>query len=256
MANSHKILSITPLPNKISLHPCTLNVTELAQEQEFKEVGNGNSQYGNAWWSNPDCPYSFVYLSLDSLYRRDYFWLPIGHPIEASAEKIYGYMQEVYTAIFNRPFSSILELGSGGGEITKCFAKNNLDYVVVEGTTEGVERLISRGIDKFRIWKYNLKFMPLLKRKFDIVMCTEVAEHIEPFFASKVVDNCIQHSDVVWFSAANRERQPHYHHCNEQDIQVWDNLFAHMGFPYYVEIACPDDRGTRVYMKEHPNGFR
>ena len=81
-------------------------------------------------------------------------------------------------------------------------------------------------------------------------MCTEVAEHIEPFFASKIVENCILHSEVVWFSAADRNRRAHYHHSNEQEIEVWDNLFAHMGFPFYVPLNGMYDRASRLYFSE------
>ena len=90
-----------------------------------------------------------------------------------------------------------------------------------------------------------------LPRKFDIVMCTEVAEHIEPWFASKVVENCIVHADVVWFSAAKGNAQPHYHHINEVPIEAWDNIFAHFGHQYLIELDGLAGRADRIYLNEN-----
>lgn len=209
--------------------------------------------YGNSWWMNEECPYSYKYLSLDSLYPATYYDAEKEdhcHPNNSIGLAIYNYMQEMYQKVVGRKFQSILELGTGAGELTRIFQDNNLSFIAVEGSTEGIKRLLGRSIDYERILKYNLKFLPDLNRNFDLVMCTEVAEHVEPFFASKIVENCVRHSNHVWFSAADRCRMPHYHHSNEQQIEVWDNLFAHMGLPFHVPLSGLHARASRLYLKE------
>jgi 2-polyprenyl-3-methyl-5-hydroxy-6-metoxy-1,4-benzoquinol methylase len=159
-------------------------------------------------------------------------------------------MRSTYRTLFERDFTSVLELGTGGGEITIEFAKAGLDYVAVEGTKAGCLRLLEQGIPRERIVYADLRTMPNLNRRFDLAMCTEVIEHVEPFFASKIVGNCVNHADVVWFSAADRNRAPHYHHVNEQDIEAWDNIFAFLGHSISVELDGRFERADRVYIKD------
>ncbi len=230
-----------------------LRVIEIACDHALTVHIDGNRdtgyhRFGNDWWFQPACPYSFKYLNIDTMYPDAYFD-GHGHPERATAQNLVDYMQNVFRALLGRELHSVLELGSGGGEITKVFSDRNLDFVTVEGTTAGVRRLHEIGVAPERILQHNLKFMPALERTFDLVMCTEVAEHIEPFFASKVVENCIRHGDAVWFSAADRNRAAHYHHIAELPIAAWDNLFAHMGFPHFVELDGRHGRASRLYLR-------
>jgi len=230
-----------------------IKVVEIADQENLtvkvsERSDDGYHSYGNDWWTRPECPYSYKYLSINSMYPEAYF-VGHGHPDHDKASDLVDYMQEVYRKLFGRQFESILELGCGGGEISKVLFDRKLKFISVEGTDAGVRRLRAIGIPADNILAYNLKFMPRLNRRFDIVMCTEVAEHIEPFFASKIIDNCIIHSDAVWFSAADRERAAHYHHMDELQIEAWDNLFAHMGFSKFVELDGRYGRASRVYLR-------
>ncbi len=230
-------------------------IVSLTREEVFEvfdqEKDNGYHDYGTSWWTNPNCPMSFKYLSLDALYAPIYFADGGGgHPTFSQSSKLYEYMQQTYEALFGRAFASILELGTGGGEITRHFKDAQLDYLAVEGTEAGVLKLLDIGCPPWRILKRNLKFMENLAKNFDLVMCTEVAEHIEPWFASKVVENCVSHADVVWFSAAKGDAKPHYHHINEIAIEAWDNIFAHFGFVHHVPLNGMMGRADRIYMND------
>jgi hypothetical protein len=238
---------------KISIIKDVIEITEIKKEEQCELYAGGEDDgyhsYGNDWWTNINCPYSYKYLSIDSLYPAKYFQ-GVGHPDDTVSSQIYQYMQVIFRGIFGRPFNSVIEFGTGGGEITAQFAHHGIDYIAVEGTHAGVDQLMANKIPPERIIQSNLKFFKGLGRMFDIAMCTEVAEHIEPFFASKIVDNCITHAEAVWFSCADRNRRAHYHHINEQDIEVWDNLFAHMGFPFYVALNNMYNRASRLYLSE------
>lgn len=248
---SHSPVGLYALPNGYKL-------VEIQQEETLQvfdqTTDNGYHTYGTQWWTNPACPFAFKYLALDALYAPTYFSHERGHPSYDQAQALYRYMQQVYQSLFGRTFASVLELGTGGGEITTHFHEAGLDLTAVEGTTAGVEKLLSLGIPATQVIKANLKFMEPLGRQFDIAMCTEVAEHIEPWFASKVVANCVAHADVVWFSAAKGTAQPHYHHINEVPIQAWDNIFAHFGYNFHVPLNNLLERADRVYMSA--NGMR
>lgn len=231
-----------------------LKITKLESVRKIQVFYNnkdkGYHSYSNTWWSNLNCPYCYQYFDIDSMYENSYYKSDgaVGHPSTKIAEDIYTYMQNIYKMLFGKKFKNILELGTGGGEITYQFFRDGLDLTAVEGTCEGVKRLESIGIPKDNIIHTDIKLLKPINKKFDLVMCTEVAEHIEPWFASKVVENCIIHSDIVWFSAADANRPAHYHHINEVGIEAWDNIFAYMGFPLFIELDKRHSRADRLYI--------
>ncbi len=215
-----------------------------------ENADQGYHDYGTLWWTNQRCPYAYKYLDLDSLCPATYFAPGGGHPSRKVSGKLFNYMRAQYRGLFGADFGSVIELGTGGGEITRHFEEAGLDYLAVEGTEAGVARLRETGIPAEQILHRNLKFMPAQDRRFDLAMCTEVAEHIEPWFASKIVENCIAHADAVWFSAAKGDNRPRYHHINEAPISAWDNIFAHMGHCHFVELDGMASRADRIYLNQ------
>jgi hypothetical protein len=215
----------------------------------LEDANSGYLAEGNDWWWNTTSVHSYQYFSIDPLYPPDYFQSP-SHPSPAVSADLYSYMQDCFQRLSGQRFRSVLELGTGGGEITREFRSDNLDFVAVEGTTAGFERLVAQGIPEERIVRSDLRRLRPLGRQFDLVMCTEVAEHIEPFFASKIAENCVLHAPVVWFSCADRNRPAHVHHPNEQELYVWDNLFAFMGHSVSVHLDNRHARAGRIYLRD------
>lgn len=204
--------------------------------------------FSHKWWSDEIEEGAFEYSKPDSVYDKDYFYSQ-HHPNKEVAENLYNYMQQTYKLHYDRYFKSVLEFGGGGGEITLQFHDDRLDYYVVEPTEYGIEKLLANGIDNYRIIKSDIRFFLPLEKKFDLVMCTEVAEHIEPWFASKVVEVCTTHSDTVWFSAANIYMNPHRHHPNVAPIWAWDNIFSEFGYNY-IKLDGRHDRADRMYFRD------
>jgi SAM-dependent methyltransferase len=68
-----------------------------------------------------------------------------------------------------------------------------------------------------------------LGRRFDLVICVEVAEHLEAAKAHQLVANLTQHSDKVLFSAAC-PGQPGQHHVNCQWPDYWQSAFNKLGY--------------------------
>lgn len=241
-----------PIISKIKINTIeVVSIEPLLKVEIFKnKKDRGYHKYSNAWWYNLNCPYAYNYLDLDSLYPKQYFENEnSGHPDFSVSEDLYEYMQQIYNKVSGKNFQSILELGTGGGYITNQFYKHDLDFYAVEGSEEGINKLLNIGITENQIMKSDLRKMVSLNRSFDLVMCTEVIEHVEPFFASKLVELCTSHSNYVWFSCADRKRKPHWHHINEISIEAWDNLFAFFGFNSFVELDGRHSRADRLYMR-------
>lgn len=68
-----------------------------------------------------------------------------------------------------------------------------------------------------------------LGRRFDLVQCLEVAEHISEQFAEIFVDNLCRHGDIVFFSAAQPGQGGEFH-VNEQPLRYWREKFATHGY--------------------------
>ena len=68
-----------------------------------------------------------------------------------------------------------------------------------------------------------------LGRRFDLVLCLEVAEHLSPQAAERFVESLARHSSAILFSAAIPFQGGH-HHLNERFLSYWASLFAKHGF--------------------------
>jgi SAM-dependent methyltransferase len=68
-----------------------------------------------------------------------------------------------------------------------------------------------------------------LQRKFDVVQCLEVAEHIASKSAAVLIENLTRHGAHVLFSAAPPGQGGEYH-VNEQPYEYWRRLFRSQGY--------------------------
>src|SRR5665213_1004822 len=124
-------------------------------------------------------------------------------------------------------FSSVLDLGCGTGIWLRAMAGGGQRQVFgVEAEAYDHDSL---EIDPDLILTADLGQNIDLHRRFDLVICLEVAEHIDGQFADVVVDNCVRHADIVLFSAAPPGQQG-LHHVNEQPPQYWAERFARHGY--------------------------
>jgi len=71
-----------------------------------------------------------------------------------------------------------------------------------------------------------------LGRRWDLVQCLEVAEHIPPATSEDFVQNLARHGDVILFSAAVPGQGGH-NHINERPLEYWRTLFAQHGYRAY-----------------------
>ncbi len=91
-----------------------------------------------------------------------------------------------------------------------------------------------------------------LHQRYDLVVCLEVAEHIDAQFADTVVDNCVRHADLVLFSAAMPGQQG-FNHINEQPPRYWAERFERHGY-VVLDLIRPliwDDPQIPVWYRQN-----
>lgn len=131
----------------------------------------------------------------------------------------------------NFVFNSVFDIGCGVGIYIKEFKKMGKDVIGCDSSS--VAQQYSKD---FIIFSADVTQPIFLKKKYDIVICFEVAEHIMTQYSRQLVKNCTNNSDIVLFTAAPIG-QGGVGHINEQPYDFWVDLFEEMNFKYNVELS-------------------
>lgn len=123
--------------------------------------------------------------------------------------------------------SSVIDIGCGVGYWLSVWLDWGItDIMGVEGPYVKPDML---KVPKERVLFQDLKNPLLVKRKFDLAMSLEVAEHLPTAFSDEFVLTLCNLSDVVLFSAAIPGQEGTYH-INEQVPEFWAEKFKKNGF--------------------------
>ena len=139
-------------------------------------------------------------------------------------------------AIFSSEIRSLLDVGCGNGSWLKA-AK---DFGIPE--VKGVDGVLAKEcfVDTREIVQHDFRKDFDLGRRFDAVLCLEVAEHLEMRYAETFIRTLTKHGDFIVFSAAC-PGQPGQHHVNCQWPAYWQRLFNQQGF------VCSDALRWRIW---------
>jgi SAM-dependent methyltransferase len=131
--------------------------------------------------------------------------------------------------------ANVADIGCGTGTWLKAFEEHGVsDYVGVDGDYIDPAKL-KIPADKFIAQDLSHAFD--LKRKFDLVVSLEVAEHISPERADLFIESLIRHSAVILFSAAV-PGQGGQMHVNEQWPEYWQKKFERHGY-FFHDLIRP-----------------
>ncbi|EUA11890.1 glycosyl transferase 2 family protein [Mycobacterium kansasii 732] len=131
-------------------------------------------------------------------------------------------------AALTRP-DSVLDVGCGVGGWVATWLDSGVDAVGVDGDHVPRDQL---RIPDSRFIDHDLTASLDLGRRFDLVTCLEVAEHLPPEAAETLVESLCRHGRVIVFSAAI-PGQGGTGHVNERWPSFWAALFATHGYRPY-----------------------
>ena len=135
-------------------------------------------------------------------------------------------------AALNRLFEgkapkSIIDVGCGRGTWLRAALELGAELVRgVDGVAIADSDLL---FPRERFLQCDLAAPLELGERFDVAICLEVAEHLEPDASAALVASLARHADLIYFSAA-APGQLGQHHVNCQWPDYWQRLFNQHGF--------------------------
>lgn len=133
---------------------------------------------------------------------------------------------------------SVVDVGCGRGAWLRAFLENGVpDVLGVDGHHLDRSRLL---IPASHFLAHDLREPLRLRRRFDLALCLEVAEHLPQRAAATLVRGLTRAADHVLFSAAI-PGQGGVGHVNEQWPSYWAGLFRELGF------RCLDPIRPRIW---------
>jgi SAM-dependent methyltransferase len=150
----------------------------------------------------------------------DYDFLRNSHRLDSPRAVIPSILSEAMP-------KSLLDVGCGTGTWLKAALELGVsDVLGVDGIdVPDAELLFPRTFFRHQ----DLTVAWDLKRRFDVALCLEVAEHLDGGFAAQLIKCITDHSDLVYFSAAS-PGQPGQHHVHCQWPDYWQGLFNSFGY--------------------------
>lgn len=129
---------------------------------------------------------------------------------------------------------SAMDVGCAVGDLVKGFLDLGLDAHGLEGSKNAYPYMM---VPMDKIIEHDLRYRLETGRRFDLITCFEVAEHIEPEHARQFIENiCSVATHWVILSAAPPGQGGTYH-VNCQSPDYWIEEFRHLGFLYRNDLA-------------------
>ncbi|MBU2101845.1 MAG: class I SAM-dependent methyltransferase, partial [Candidatus Omnitrophica bacterium] len=121
---------------------------------------------------------------------------------------------------------SVIDFGCGTADLLHSFEKKGLEILGIDGSRANYNHCY---IKKENFLLFDIRNKLTGKKKFDLCISLEVAEHIEEKYSRILISNLVQHSSVVLFTAAP-PGQVGPDHINLQPYEWWIKRFEAVNF--------------------------
>ncbi|MFA5333259.1 MAG: methyltransferase domain-containing protein [Candidatus Nanoarchaeia archaeon] len=143
-----------------------------------------------------------------------------------SAEKIVSFILKIVNP------KSVVDVGCGLGVFLNVFKKKGIKKILgIDGKYVSKDKLL---FSKNEFLEHDLEKPINIKKKFDLVLSLEVAEHISNNNSDVFVESLVNLGDIIVFSSAI-PYQGGTNHINEQWPIYWRKKFEKKG---YVLVDC------------------
>jgi len=156
----------------------------------------------------------------DKQYTSDFFEVQM--PISLRSARVI--LPKIFKVV--KP-NSILDVGCGTGVWLSVAQELGVNEII--GVDGDYVNRNSLAISPNNFLAKDLKIPFNLNKKFEMVICSEVAEHLPFDVANSFITTLTLHSDCILFSAAAPGQGGTYH-INEQPQQFWVDIFKEKGF--------------------------
>lgn len=138
---------------------------------------------------------------------------------------------------------SVLDVGCGAGAWLSEYRNLGItDYLGVDGAYVRASSLL---IPQEHFRSHDIAQAFDLGRRFDVVQCFEVGEHIQENFSEVLIGNLTRHGEKILFSAAT-PGQGGENHVNEQTHDFWRAIFLKRGYKPFDLIRPVIEGNTAV----------
>jgi hypothetical protein len=122
--------------------------------------------------------------------------------------------------------NTVVDMGCSIGDFIKSFRELGIEAYGIDGSPACLDFL---NVPKEFIEIVDLRVLQEWTKKYDLAVSFEVAEHIEPEYADIFIQNLVNSSDKVIFTAARPGYIGHYH-VNCQRNYYWSEKFEKQGY--------------------------
>jgi SAM-dependent methyltransferase len=169
---------------------------------------------------------------------------------ENNIHSLDGAVRALQIFLRDRKITSLLDVGAGNGTWLRAAEQAGIPNVVGVDGVKAQHLFVSPDLIKNADLRKPLE----MGRRFDAVLCLEVAEHLPLAAAETLIRSLCIHSNLIYFSAA-APFQCGELHINCQPPEFWQGLFNEQGYVCYDDLRAEMWNETLIEPWYRQNAF-